>query len=102
MVATSGAVEQNVAAAAEMRSTTGHVTGAMVPVAATASQNAATAAQAALSAQQLGFSITEIDSTAQVLRDQAAQLESLVAKFVVEEPRQASIGATREVAAAEP
>jgi methyl-accepting chemotaxis protein len=84
MASTSAAVEENAAAAAEMRSTTDHVTNAMVPVAATASQNAATAREAALSTRQLAIGIAEIDSTARALRDQAEQLEGLVAKFTLE------------------
>jgi methyl-accepting chemotaxis protein len=85
MASASAAVEENAAAAAEMRSTTDHVTNAMVPVAATASQNAATAQEAALSTRQLAIGIAEIDSTARDLRDQAEQLEGLVAKFIIEE-----------------
>jgi methyl-accepting chemotaxis protein len=78
-------VEENAAAAAEMRSTTEHITNAMLPVAATASQNAATAQQAAMSTQQLALGIAEIESTARALSDQAQQLENLVAKFTFEE-----------------
>jgi len=85
MASTSAAVEENAAAAAEMRSTTDHVTNVMVPVAATASQNAATAQEAALSTRQLAIGIAEIDSTARGLRDQAEQLQGLVAKFIFEE-----------------
>ncbi len=85
MASASAAVEENAAAAAEMRSTTDHVTNAMIPVAATASQNAATAQEAALSTRQLAIGIAEIDSTARALRDQAEQLEGLLAKFIFEE-----------------
>jgi methyl-accepting chemotaxis protein len=85
MASASAAVEENAAAASEMRSTTDHVTNAMVPVAATASQNAATAQEAALSTRQLAIGIAEIDSTARALRDQAEQLEGLLAKFTFEE-----------------
>jgi methyl-accepting chemotaxis protein len=67
-----------------MRSTTDHVTNAMVPVAATASQNAAAAQDAALSAKQLSIGIAEIDTTAQALRNQATELGSLVAKFTLD------------------
>jgi methyl-accepting chemotaxis protein len=81
MGSASAAVEENASAAAEMRSTTDHVTNAMVPVAATASQNAETAQAAALSTQQLALGIADIDSTAGALRDQAEQLQRLVAKF---------------------
>jgi len=78
-------VAENAAAAAEMRSTTDQLTNAMAPVAATASQNAATAQEAALSTRQLAIGIAEIDSTARALRDQAEQLEDLLAKFIFEE-----------------
>jgi methyl-accepting chemotaxis protein len=88
MASASTAVEENASAAAEMRSTTDHVTNAMVPVAATASQNAATAQEAALSTRQLAIGIAEIDSTARALRDQAEQLEGLVAKFIFVESGQ--------------
>jgi methyl-accepting chemotaxis protein len=105
MASASAAVEENAAAAAEMRSTADLVTNAMLPVAATASQNAATAQEAALSTRQLALGIAEIDSTARALRDQAEQLEGLVAKFIFEESSQAAsfdaprkLGATRAVA----
>jgi methyl-accepting chemotaxis protein len=99
MASASAAVEENAAAAAEMRSTTDHVTNAMLPVAATASQNAATAQEAALSTRQLALGIAEIDSTARALRDQAEQLEGLVAKFIFEESSQASFDAPRKLVA---
>jgi methyl-accepting chemotaxis protein len=98
MASTSAAVEENAAAAVEMRSTTDHVTNAMVPVAATASQNAATAQAAALSTRQLAIGIAEINSTARALRDQAEELEGLVAKFIFEESS-ASVAAPRNLAA---
>jgi methyl-accepting chemotaxis protein len=100
MANASAAVEENAAAAAEMRSTTDHVTNVMVPVAATASQNAATAQEAALSTRQLALGIAEIDSTARALRDQAEQLEGLVAKFIFEESGQASFHAPHRKLAA--
>jgi methyl-accepting chemotaxis protein len=96
MASASAAVEENAAAAAEMRSTTDHVTNAMVPVAATASQNAATAQEAALSTQQLALGIAEIDSTARALRDQAEHLEGLVAKFIFEGSSELSGHASRK------
>ncbi len=99
MGSASSAVEENAAAALEMRSTTDHVTNAMVPVAATASQNAASAQDVALSTEQLALGIAEIDSTARALRDQAEQLERLLAKFTFEESDQASFDAPRELAA---
>jgi methyl-accepting chemotaxis protein len=96
MASASAAVEENAAAASEMRSTTDHVTNAMVPVAATASRNAATAQEAALSTRQLAIGIAEIDSTARALRDQAEQLENLLAKFIYQES--SGTAATREFA----
>jgi methyl-accepting chemotaxis protein len=95
MASASAAVEENAAAAAEMRSTTDHVTNAMVPVAATASQNAATAQEAALSTRQLALGIAEIDSTARALRDQAEELEGLVARFTIEDSSESSVRNSR-------
>jgi methyl-accepting chemotaxis protein len=85
MASASAAVEENAAAAAEMRSTTDHVTHAMVPVAATASQNAATAGDAALSSRQLAIRIAEIDSTARTLQDKAADLDTLLKQFAIDD-----------------
>jgi methyl-accepting chemotaxis protein len=98
MASASAAVEQNAAAAAEMRSTTDHITNAMVPVAATATQNADTAQETALSTQQLALGIAEIDSTARELRDEAEQLKDLVAKFILAK-RQSPVDAPRKLAA---
>ncbi len=95
MASASAAVEENAAAAAEMRSTTDHVTNAMVPVAATALQNAATAQEAAMSTRQLAIGMAEKDSTARALRDQAEELEGLLSKFVFEEPS-APVDASRK------
>ena len=72
---------------------------AMVPVAATASQNAATAQEAALSTRQLALGIAEIDSTARALRNQAEQLEGLVAKFIFEDSRESSVDVPRKLVA---
>jgi methyl-accepting chemotaxis protein len=99
MASATAAVEENAAAAAEMRSTTGHITNAMLPVAATASQNAATAQEAAMSTKQLALGIAEIESTARALSDQAQQLENLVAKFTFDEP---AVAAPRTVPADRP
>jgi methyl-accepting chemotaxis protein len=84
MASTSAAVEENSAAAAEMRSTTDHVTGIIIPIAATARQNASTAQGAATAAQELAMGINEIEVTAGSLRDQAAELESLVGQFTLD------------------
>jgi len=81
MSSASAAVDENAAAAAQMRNTTDHVTAVMVPVAGTASQNASAAAEAAVSTRQLALGIAEIEATSRALRDQAEQLERLVAKF---------------------
>jgi methyl-accepting chemotaxis protein len=83
MASASAAVEENAAAASEMRSTTEHITDVMVPIATTASRNAAAAQEAALSTNQLAIGVAEISTTARSLRDQAEQLESLLAKFIV-------------------
>lgn len=97
MASTSAAVDENAAAAAQMRSTTDHVTNVMIPVAATASKNSELAQEAAVSTQQLALGIAEIDSTARALRDQAQQLEALVAKFIIDDSQ--SRGGVRAISA---
>jgi methyl-accepting chemotaxis protein len=88
MASASAAVEENAAAAAEMRSTTDHVTNVMIPVAAAATQSAETAQESVASLQQLALGIAEIDTTARVVRDQAQQLDDLVAKFIIDDSGQ--------------
>jgi len=85
MGSTSAAVEENAAAASEMQSTTDHITNVMVPIAATASANAQAAQGAAAATQQLAAGIGEIDCTSRRLRDQAAELESLLGRFTVDD-----------------
>jgi chromosome segregation ATPase len=85
MAGTAAAVEENAAAASEMRSTADHVTNAIVPIAATASANAQTAQSAAAATQLLAEGIGEIESTARALRDKAAELESLLGRFTVDD-----------------
>jgi hypothetical protein len=85
MTSTSAAVEENAAAAAEMRSTTDHVTNVIIPIAATASANAATAQNAAAATQELASGMSGIENTARSLRDRAAELELLLARFNVNE-----------------
>jgi len=98
MAGASAAVEENAAAAAEMRSTTDHVTNAMVPVAAAASLNAASAQKAALSTRELALGIAGIGSTARALRDQAEQLEGLVAHFTLGKSSRVPAEVRRKVA----
>jgi methyl-accepting chemotaxis protein len=85
MSSASAAVEENAAAAAEMRSTTDHLTNVMVPIAAAAAANAVTVREAVTSTIELANGIAEIDTTASSLRDQAAQLESLISRFIIDE-----------------
>jgi hypothetical protein len=69
-----------------MRTTTDYVTNVMVPVAATASRNAATAQESTLATKRLARGIEQIDSTARAVRAQAAELELLVGRFIIDEP----------------
>jgi methyl-accepting chemotaxis protein len=85
MASASAAVEENAAAASEMRSTTDRITNVMVPIAATATQNATAANDASVSSRLLVNGISEIDTTARSLRDQAAELELLVSRFTIDE-----------------
>ncbi|HTJ28458.1 MAG TPA: methyl-accepting chemotaxis protein [Candidatus Limnocylindria bacterium] len=80
---TSAAVEENAAAASQMRITTQDVTATILPVATAAEEQSAAAQQAALAANELASGVQEIDATARSLRDQATQLDALVARFVV-------------------
>jgi methyl-accepting chemotaxis protein len=86
LTSTSAAVEENAAAATEMRNTTNHVTNTIAPVAATAARNAEVADAASQATRQLAVGIGQIDATARALRDQAGHLEGLVAKFIFEPP----------------
>ena len=97
MAGASAAVEENAAAAAEMRSTTEHLASAMIPIEGLAHESAVKANEAAVSTKELALGIAEIDSTSRALRDQAEQLEGLVAKFIFEQPSQASFGAPGKV-----
>jgi methyl-accepting chemotaxis protein len=83
MTTTSAAVEENAAAAAEMRSTTFAVTQTIIPIAATAGEQSQAASAASHSTAALVGGIEHIDATARVLRDEAAELQRLVAQFIV-------------------
>ncbi|MGD0476189.1 MAG: bacteriohemerythrin [Candidatus Velthaea sp.] len=83
MASTSAAVEENAAAAQEMRSTTDYVTNVIVPISHTAVNTASTAQAAAEATQELAMGIGGIESTSRSLRDQAAKLTAMVAKFVL-------------------
>jgi methyl-accepting chemotaxis protein len=83
MSSASSAVDENSAAAAEMRATTDLLTRTIVPISATASANASAANEAALSTRQLARGIDDIDTTARALRDQAEELNVLVSKFTI-------------------
>ncbi|HTW86270.1 MAG TPA: methyl-accepting chemotaxis protein [Candidatus Sulfotelmatobacter sp.] len=80
----SAAVEENAAAAGQMRVTTHEITSTMTPVAQAAEEQSAAAQQAALATGELASGVVEIDATARALRDQAEQLDRLVARFIVD------------------
>jgi methyl-accepting chemotaxis protein len=80
----SAAVEENAAAASQMRITTQDVTATILPVASAAEEQSAAAQQAALATSELASGVQEIDATARSLRDQATQLDALVAQFIVD------------------
>jgi methyl-accepting chemotaxis protein len=83
MTDASAAVDENSAAAAQMRTTTEHVTQVMLPIATTATTNATAAREAATSTRQLARGMIEIDATANSLRDQAELLKNLVERFTI-------------------
>ncbi len=102
----SAAVEENAAAASQMRSTTHEVTSSIVPVATAAQEQSAAAHEAALATTELAAGVQQIDATARALRGQAADLDALVARFVLDdapaaEP-QPACEAAPSVPAAEP
>jgi hypothetical protein len=55
----------------------------MVPVAATADQNATSTQEAAVTTQLLASGIVEVEKSARMLRDQAMELSSLIGKFTL-------------------
>jgi methyl-accepting chemotaxis protein len=81
----SAGVEENAAAASQMKITTHEVTTAILPVAAAAEEQSSAAQQAAIATGELASGVQEIEATARNLREQAEQLDGLVARFVVGE-----------------
>jgi methyl-accepting chemotaxis protein len=79
------AVEENAAAATQMRATTNHVTQTMVPIAITATEQSEAAREAASSTSELAAGIERIDGAARAVRDEARLLETLVARFIIDE-----------------
>ena len=81
----SAGVEENAAAASQMKITTRDVTAAILPVATAAEEQSSAAQQAAIATGELASGVQEIEATARGLREQAEQLDGLVARFVVGE-----------------
>ncbi len=81
----SAAIEENAAAASQMKTTTQEVTATILPVAQAAEEQSMAAQQAAVATGELATGVQEIDATARALREQAEQLDTLVAKFTVED-----------------
>lgn len=81
----SAGVEENAAAASQMKITTQDVTATILPVAAAAEEQSAAAHQASLATGELASGVQEIDQTARALRDQAERLDTLLARFVVDD-----------------
>jgi methyl-accepting chemotaxis protein len=82
MTITSAAVEENAAAAAQMRATTIAITRTIEPIAQTAGEQSQAASAAANTTGDLVRGIEHIDETAQVVRDEAVELQRLVAQFL--------------------
>jgi methyl-accepting chemotaxis protein len=81
----SAGVEENAAAATQMKLTAHDVNATILPVAAAAEEQSAAARQAALATSELASGVQQVDATASALRAQAAQLDDLVARFVVDQ-----------------
>jgi methyl-accepting chemotaxis protein len=78
-------VEENAAAASQMRLTTQEITSTMAPVATAAEEQSAAAQHAASATGELATGVAEIDATASALKRQAERLDELVARFLIEE-----------------
>ena len=74
-------VEENAAAANQMRATSHHVAGAILPVAAAAEEQAAAAEEISQSAVQLTSHVKEMTRSSSHVRDEAKRLEELVSIF---------------------
>ena len=81
----SAGVEENAAAASQMKVTTRDVTATILPVAAAAEEQSAAAQEAAIATGELASGVQQIDQTARALRDQAERLDALVARFIVDD-----------------
>ncbi|MDB5043285.1 MAG: methyl-accepting chemotaxis sensory transducer [Candidatus Eremiobacteraeota bacterium] len=92
----SAGVEENAAAATQMRTTTHDITSAILPVAAAAEQQSTAAKQAAMATGELAAGVQSIDQTLRGLRDQAEHLDRLVARFVVADADAPPAGALPE------
>ena len=74
-------VEENAAAATQMRTTSDHVANAILPVAAAAEENSAAAEEISQSAVQLTAQVKEISRSSSYVRTEATGLEQLVSIF---------------------
>jgi methyl-accepting chemotaxis protein len=81
----SAGVEENAAAATQMKLTAHDVSATILPVAAAADEQSAAARQAAFATSELASGVQQVDATARALREQASQLDALVARFVVDD-----------------
>jgi methyl-accepting chemotaxis protein len=95
MAHASAAVVENAATADDMRSTFGMLRDVMVPVATTAAKNVATAQGVAASVAHLADGVCQIEATARALNDEVAQLEDVIARFVIEAPDTVAARASR-------
>jgi len=80
-------VEENAAAASQMRTTSDHVANAILPVAAAAEEQAAAAEEISQSAVQLSAQVKEISRSSSYVRSEASGLEELVSVFQLTDTR---------------
>lgn len=85
----SAAVEENAAAASQMKTTTAEVTATIVPGARAADEQAHASRSAGIATTELATGADQIDSTAGALRLQAELLDALIARFTVDDRRSA-------------
>jgi methyl-accepting chemotaxis protein len=91
MASSLAAVKESAAAASQMRTTTDNIVDAMVPVVATAEQNAKTTQEAAQTTQALAAGICEIATTVKALRGWADELQTLVGQFTLSERTETAV-----------
>jgi methyl-accepting chemotaxis protein len=83
MGSVSSVVEENAAAAGQMRSTAGSIAQTVAPITVTAREQSAAAVEASVATNQLAAGIEEMSATANALLEHAQGLRRVVSEFRV-------------------